>query len=479
MKRKVIAGLMLSTMIFCLTACGSGNDKKDNISDNTQETSEVETDIEMTPTEETTEGSESESDIDVTSEEESTENAIETALNMTDEELLAYNENNWEDICVTKIDGGVMYEGEFSVVGINKNGIEKIAPNVIAEAEYSYQMFVFPTSITGLSERQADQDGQTLMDSYDDSIVTAVGKKSDSKIYYGDEDATYTYLSEMDGIRLYVLPSPIEKIYNSAFAGATDIERVVLNDTMTYIDHRAFADCTNLKRINLPSSITEIEASAFENCPNLVAVVDEGSYAEAYCKNNGISIEYTGNVIDTGYGISEYEFEQLEPWKRTLMESIKKGCEEDKENYLFKLLFVFQERSLQTYYPVLACWNKNSGDFDKNVEIYKYDKVKFNACPDCISRQIYVYESEGEYELLEVTEQYNNEELPTEIWYDLISNTAGDTYGSTYYDEAGTLCGTRNYYDYIMENFDINTATKLSQEDFVSYEEIFKKILEE
>lgn len=159
---------------------------------------------------------EKESDIDITSEEESTEtneNAIETALNMTDEELLAYNENNWEDICVTKIDGGTMYEGEFSVVGINKNGIEKIAPNVIAEAEYSYQMFVFPTSITGLSERQADQDGQTLMDSYDDSIVTAVGQKSDGKIYYGDEDATYTYLSEMDGIRLYVLPSPIEKIY--------------------------------------------------------------------------------------------------------------------------------------------------------------------------------------------------------------------------------------------------------------------------
>lgn len=460
MRKKIIAGLLLSTMIFSLTACGSNTDKKENDIVSTQADSE-----------------EPEIISEVETSTESDENSFEKVLEMSDEELLAFSKNDWTDVCIMKTDGGAVYGGEFTVVGINKNGTDRIAPNVYIEAEYSYQMFVFPTNVTGLVERQAEKDNQKASNT--GSTVKAVGKQSDNKkIYYGDGDSNYSFLSAMEGIRLYVLPSPIEKIYDSAFSGAKDIERVVLSDSMIYIGYNAFANCTNLKKINLPSSITEIEHNAFTGCPNLVAVVDEGSYAEAFCKKNNITIEYSGKTFDTGYGISQYELEQLEQWKRVIIQDIAEDFYENKDDYLFDLLFVyeFDNKSKQGYRPILACWDKNSGDFNKNVEIYLDGDIEYSADPDCINREIYV--CKDEFELLEVTERYNNEEIPTEIWYNLLSYTDGKSYGSKYYYEDGTDAGTRNYYDYIMEKFDIDSATKLTQDDFVSYDEILKEIIE-
>ena len=68
-----------------------------------------------------------------------------------------------------------------------------------------------------------------------------------------------------DGLRVIAINA-------EAFAGNTDIQQVVLPNSIEFIYSKAFINCTNLKTINLPESVKEIGVSAFENCVSLTNI---------------------------------------------------------------------------------------------------------------------------------------------------------------------------------------------------------------
>ena len=85
---------------------------------------------------------------------------------------------------------------------------------------------------------------------------------------------------EIDGTKLVrysgnnidvTIPSGVETIGVEAFEG-TDVERVILPDSVITIKYGAFKNCKKLRKIELPETLTDIEAEAFLDCENLLSV---------------------------------------------------------------------------------------------------------------------------------------------------------------------------------------------------------------
>ena len=73
-------------------------------------------------------------------------------------------------------------------------------------------------------------------------------------------------------------------------ASMTSIE---IPESVTEIEKYAFMSCLALERALVPDSVTSIGDRAFSACENLTLVVDEGSCAEQYAKENDISFLYS------------------------------------------------------------------------------------------------------------------------------------------------------------------------------------------
>ena len=79
--------------------------------------------------------------------------------------------------------------------------------------------------------------------------------------------------------------------------------QVTLPDSLQTIDIHAFYGCDRLSQISLPSIICFIEIHEFQTyddilkddivIPCLVVTVAPGTYAEQYCREQGIPYEYT------------------------------------------------------------------------------------------------------------------------------------------------------------------------------------------
>ena len=79
-----------------------------------------------------------------------------------------------------------------------------------------------------------------------------------------------------------------------------DIKHVVVQDGVTSIGYCAFSGHPELLSVRLPDTVTQIGDSverigkdAFQNCLDLKSVtVGRGSFAEQYCKENGLECRY-------------------------------------------------------------------------------------------------------------------------------------------------------------------------------------------
>lgn len=94
----------------------------------------------------------------------------------------------------------------------------------------------------------------------------------------------------------YSVPDGIEIIGAQAFRRCRELSEVVLPDGVTAIEGEAFSFCGKLARVRIPDSVAEIDGrgglASFDGCDALTAVVGHGSYAESYCLEQEIAVEY-------------------------------------------------------------------------------------------------------------------------------------------------------------------------------------------
>lgn len=73
---------------------------------------------------------------------------------------------------------------------------------------------------------------------------------------------------------------PVTSIAHRAFQNNSQIESIILPNTVTVIGTSAFENCVNLQSITIPNSLISINNSAFKDCNklNTVSITDVGSW---------------------------------------------------------------------------------------------------------------------------------------------------------------------------------------------------------
>lgn len=69
------------------------------------------------------------------------------------------------------------------------------------------------------------------------------------------------------------------------------ITEITLPDGIVEIGEMAFDNCLALTAVVVPKSVSVIGKAAFANCKGLTVTVERGSYAEEYCKENGVKFK--------------------------------------------------------------------------------------------------------------------------------------------------------------------------------------------
>lgn len=142
------------------------------------------------------------------------------------------------------------------------------------------------SSCNNLKNITVDADNETYM-SVDGALYLKNGKEF---ISYpaGKEDSEY---SVADGT---------EKINIGALEGSNNLEKVILPESLTYINGYAFKNCKNLSEINIPDSVTIIQSYAFAGCDKLEKLTIPASVEKIYTRIYGFdenNIKYENIAI--------------------------------------------------------------------------------------------------------------------------------------------------------------------------------------
>lgn len=120
-----------------------------------------------------------------------------------------------------------------------------------------------------------------------------VSKKNEFEYTITDGKAVITrYVGSSAAVEI---PSRIDNytvaaIGESAFQNS-DVESVIIPNTVRTIGWFAFAGCTSLDSITVPSSVTLVEYGAFDYCPRSMKInCTKGSYIEAYAHSWGMNV---------------------------------------------------------------------------------------------------------------------------------------------------------------------------------------------
>lgn len=92
------------------------------------------------------------------------------------------------------------------------------------------------------------------------------------------------------GLTSVVLPKGVKRIGEWAFAFG-DFTEFVLPDGVTTVASHAITGA-DLQTVVVPASVTEIGKDAFSSNVALTLVVEKGSYAESYARENGLNVQY-------------------------------------------------------------------------------------------------------------------------------------------------------------------------------------------
>jgi hypothetical protein len=92
-----------------------------------------------------------------------------------------------------------------------------------------------------------------------------------------------------------ILPDDLREIGEEALSGTFVYAK--LPDRPVAIGQRAFAKCPNLAYILIPPQVTDISPYAFEGLSNLTILGVDGSAADSYAREHGITFM---TILDEG-----------------------------------------------------------------------------------------------------------------------------------------------------------------------------------
>ncbi|MBR5985420.1 MAG: leucine-rich repeat domain-containing protein [Clostridia bacterium] len=116
----------------------------------------------------------------------------------------------------------------------------------------------------------------------------------------GIGDSAFLFCRELTSV---TFPEGLKQIGEGAFSNCQSLTSVTLHYGVTDIGEGAFYRCTALTQVTLPESVARIGKNAFSfpqvgggsfTAPieGLVVTVGQDSYAEEYCRTNGIPFRY-------------------------------------------------------------------------------------------------------------------------------------------------------------------------------------------
>ena len=211
-----------------------------------------------------------------------------------------------------------------------------------------------------------------------------------------------TAVSDYDNtLRRVVCPTSLRQIGRNAFCNSANLEEVVLNEGLEFIDGGAFAECKRLKRVYIPSTVRRIEANPFSCCDMLeeIIVSPDNPYFDSRdnchaiietASNRLVAACKTSHIPDTVQEIGAVAFASMPTLERlTLPESVKRiewnafnGCENLREIVFPKdLAYVGEDAFHHT--PWLK--NQPKGMVMMGKVLYQYRSFNTaNFEPDCI-----------------------------------------------------------------------------------------------
>ena len=103
-------------------------------------------------------------------------------------------------------------------------------------------------------------------------------------------DGAFAYCS---GLTSVTIPDSVTSIGIGAFEGCSGLTSVTIPDSVTSIGSWAFSHCAALTSVTIPDSVTSIGKNVFGKCgEGFTVTCGEGSYAEAWCRENGVAFVY-------------------------------------------------------------------------------------------------------------------------------------------------------------------------------------------
>ena len=85
------------------------------------------------------------------------------------------------------------------------------------------------------------------------------------------------------------MPDSVIEIGEGAFCNCTLLDEIEIPDSVTKIDDCVFRGCVSLDTVIIPDSVKDMGWGIFDGCEDTVVVYcNEGSYAQEYCRRNGI-----------------------------------------------------------------------------------------------------------------------------------------------------------------------------------------------
>ena len=114
----------------------------------------------------------------------------------------------------------------------------------------------------------------------------------DGVLFTGDKKILVMCLPGKKG--RYCVPAGVTGIGPYAFQNCACLTEVVIPDGVVTVGEGAFFGCRSLEEITGPGSVTGMDGSALYDSGKLTVTLPAQSYAEEYCRRNGLRYRYPG-----------------------------------------------------------------------------------------------------------------------------------------------------------------------------------------